>query len=153
MFENLVKRLRRYVEIESSEHHGAELEAEAADAIEKLNKPNNKVHLCSSCTYTYPECPCETDDVIFGNNVGNDNICACAKYVPKTSLAWISTKIDLPPAYEEVFLKFSSNQASGFIDRDGCWSVYSGDGLYTEVADNESKPTHWAKKLSEPTKE
>ena len=36
MYEELVKRLRRYVEIERSEHHSAELEAEAADAIEKL---------------------------------------------------------------------------------------------------------------------
>lgn len=36
MYEELVKRLRRYVEIERSENHGAELEAEAADAIEKL---------------------------------------------------------------------------------------------------------------------
>lgn len=37
MYDELVKRLRRYVEIERSEHHGAELEAEAADAIEELS--------------------------------------------------------------------------------------------------------------------
>lgn len=39
MYEELVKRLRRYVEIERSEHHGAELEAESANAIEELRKP------------------------------------------------------------------------------------------------------------------
>lgn len=38
MYDELVERLRRYVEIERSEHHGAELEAEAADAIEELSK-------------------------------------------------------------------------------------------------------------------
>lgn len=34
MYEGIVKRLRRYVEIERAQHHGADLEAEAADAIE-----------------------------------------------------------------------------------------------------------------------
>lgn len=43
---------------------------------------NNQVNLCNSCTYTYPECPSEKDDVIFGNGIGNDNICACNKYQP-----------------------------------------------------------------------
>lgn len=43
---------------------------------------NNQVNLCDSCTYTYPECPSEKDDVIFGNGIGNDNICACNKYQP-----------------------------------------------------------------------
>lgn len=38
MYDELVKRLRRYVEIERSEHHGAELESEAADAIEELSR-------------------------------------------------------------------------------------------------------------------
>lgn len=43
---------------------------------------NNQVNLCDSCTYTYPECPSEKDDVIFGNGIGNDNICGCNKYQP-----------------------------------------------------------------------
>lgn len=42
----------------------------------------NQVNLCDSCTYTYPECPSENGDVIFGNGIGNDNICACNKYQP-----------------------------------------------------------------------
>lgn len=45
-------------------------------------QPNNQVNLCDSCTYTYPECPSEKEDVIFGNGIGNDNICACNKYQP-----------------------------------------------------------------------
>lgn len=48
MYDELVKRLRRYVEIERSEHHGAELEAEAADAIEKLNK---RIDFLMNCIY------------------------------------------------------------------------------------------------------
>ena len=66
---------------------------------------------------------------------------------------WIPMTERLPDAYEEVLLLFPHNQAAGFIDRDGYWSVYSGDGFYTEVAENEPKPTHWTKKLPEPPKE
>lgn len=66
---------------------------------------------------------------------------------------WIPVTEKPPKAYEEVLLLFQHNQAAGFCDRDGRWGVYSGDGLYTEVADNEAKPTHWAKKLPEPPKE
>lgn len=66
---------------------------------------------------------------------------------------WIPVTENPPKAYEEVLLLFPHNQAVGFCDRDGCWGVYSGDGFYTEVADNEPKPTHWARKLPEPSKE
>lgn len=45
-------------------------------------QPDNKVHLCDSCRYSYPDCPSEKNDVIFGNGTGNDNICACSKYEP-----------------------------------------------------------------------
>lgn len=48
MYDDLVKRLRRYVEIERSEHHGAELEAEAADAIEKMSK---RIDFLMNCIY------------------------------------------------------------------------------------------------------
>lgn len=41
---------------------------------------NNKVNLCDSCIHTYPDCPAFGDDVVFGDGVGNDNICACSKY-------------------------------------------------------------------------
>ena len=66
---------------------------------------------------------------------------------------WVSVTEHFPDAYEDVLLQFPNNQAAGFCDRDGCWGIYSGDGFYTEVADNEPKPTHWVKKLPEPPKE
>jgi len=44
MYEELIKRLRRYVEIEREEHHGADLEAEAADAIVELLKAARAMH-------------------------------------------------------------------------------------------------------------
>lgn len=66
---------------------------------------------------------------------------------------WFPVTEKPPKAYEEVLLLFPHNQAVGFCDRDGYWGVYSGDGFYTEVADNEPKPTHWARKLPEPPKE
>ena len=45
-------------------------------------QPDNQVHLCDSCKHAYPDCPSQNDDVIFGNDNGDDNICACAKYAP-----------------------------------------------------------------------
>ena len=44
--------------------------------------PDNQTNLCDSCDYLYPDCPSKNDDVIFGNGIGNDNICACNKYKP-----------------------------------------------------------------------
>ena len=46
---------------------------------------NNSVHLCDSCQYTFPTCPSYNGDVIFGDGKGNDNICACNKYRPKSA--------------------------------------------------------------------
>ena len=45
-------------------------------------QPDNQTNLCDSCNYSYPDCPSKNDDVIFGNGIGNDNICACNKYKP-----------------------------------------------------------------------
>lgn len=45
-------------------------------------EPDNQVHLCDFCKYSYPECPAEMSDVIFGNGIGHDNVCACSKYIP-----------------------------------------------------------------------
>lgn len=56
------------------------------DMVKKIppGRPDNQVHLCDSCKYDYPNCPSESDDVIFGNGIGNDNICACNKYKPSS---------------------------------------------------------------------
>lgn len=58
-----------------------------ADCIEALEilppaQPDNQTNLCDSCDCSYPDCPSKYDDVIFGNGIGNDNICACNKYKP-----------------------------------------------------------------------
>jgi len=41
---------------------------------------SNKVNLCDSCTWKYPEC--KYDNLIFGDGKGDDNICACSNYAP-----------------------------------------------------------------------
>lgn len=48
-------------------------------------QPDNQINLCDSCNYSYPDCPSKSDDVIFGNGIGNDNICACNKYKPSVT--------------------------------------------------------------------
>lgn len=45
------------------------------------NEDRYKIHLCSSCQYTYPSCPAGIDDCKFGNGVGNDNVIECNKYI------------------------------------------------------------------------
>ena len=53
-------------------------QAPTADVVERTQK--NSVNLCDSCRYDYPECPSGADDVLYGNGIGNDNICCCNKY-------------------------------------------------------------------------
>lgn len=55
-------------------------------------RPDNKVNLCDSCKYNYPDCPSKSNDVIFGNGKGNDNICACNKYKSSAQLELIHCK-------------------------------------------------------------
>ena len=52
------------------------------DTLENLPsaEPDNQLHLCGFCKYGYPECPAEMSDVIFGNGIGHDNVCVCAKF-------------------------------------------------------------------------
>ena len=45
---------------------------------------DNQTNQCDSCDYSYQDCPIKNNDVIFGNDIGNDNICACNKYKPPT---------------------------------------------------------------------
>ena len=39
------------------------------------------VNLCDSCEWQYPECP-DSNQKIFGNGTGGDNICCCSGYQP-----------------------------------------------------------------------
>lgn len=43
---------------------------------------NNSVHLCNSCLNCYPECADEKQQILFGDGIGNDNICCCNRYEP-----------------------------------------------------------------------
>ena len=70
---------------EAAHRHIVEVVNELPSAQRKIESIlDNKVHLCSSCQYTYPTCPEHGNDVVFGDGIGNDNICACAKYKPST---------------------------------------------------------------------
>lgn len=131
MYDNLVKRLR--ADADYMDNNGIMLYAaapfyrECADAIEELSREYESIAASL-----------------------NESV----ELVRKLQIpCWVPVAERFPDAYEDVLLQFPNNQAAGFCDRDGCWGVYSGDGFYTEVADNEPKPTHWAKKLPGPPKE
>lgn len=68
---------------------------------------HNEVNLCDSCKQTYPECPSTTEDVLFGDGKGDDNICACALYKPKTGDRTtddiISRQAEIDALKEEVY--------------------------------------------------
>ena len=42
----------------------------------------NKVNLCESCNHEYPVCMAGSADVLFGDGVGDDNVCCCSYYAP-----------------------------------------------------------------------
>ena len=87
----------------------AEIEIEELPSAQ----PDNQVHLCDSCSYTYPECPSVYTDVIFGNGIGNDNICACNKCEPSAQpeQQWIPCSERLPEVGTYVLV---SKKALGF---------------------------------------
>ena len=71
--------------VNSDECHGMKrMQRQAVIELTNLPSalPDNQINLCDSCDYSYPDCPAKNDDVIFGNGIGNDNICACNKYKP-----------------------------------------------------------------------
>lgn len=131
MYDKLVKELRVAGDFVSLSSYQRDLMRKAADAIEELTAS--------------VECYEVTTDMDLVEEDGRTVIRLLPKWIPVTEKP--------PKAYEEVLLLFPHNQAAGFCDRDGCWCVYSGEGFYTEVADNEPKPTHWARKLPKPPKE
>ena len=51
---------------------------------------NNKVHLCLSCSYDYPNCPIDME-IIFGDSIGKDNICCCNQYEPMWTKEMLAT--------------------------------------------------------------
>ena len=41
---------------------------------------DNEVNLCASCCHEVPTC--ESDNMIFGSGIGDDNVAACSNYEP-----------------------------------------------------------------------
>ena len=121
MVEDLVKRLRRYVEIERSEHHGAELEAEAADAIELLNSAIPHIcECCAGCETEKPGGSCphgfipsakRTQEYIAGMQKKYDEVLKAAKQMH----TWIFLNSgDEQAAYDECGLTDEMSAALGY---------------------------------------
>lgn len=50
--------------------------------IDNVVIKGNKVNLCDSCKHEYPVCVAGSADVLFGDGVGDDNVCCCSCYEP-----------------------------------------------------------------------
>ena len=83
----------------------------------------NKVNLCDSCSQSYPECPSEFENLIFGDGIGNDNICACSYYSPSTA---IMQKGNKPSA--AIMQKWNK------VLCQVCQDMENGDTLYSETS-------------------
>lgn len=59
-----------------------EMDIPKPKSISLSDVKNNKVNLCDTCKYSVADCLADPDDVMFGDGIGNDNICCCAKYEP-----------------------------------------------------------------------
>lgn len=72
--------------------------------LSKICHPQSQRIKCIFVTVVGMECPCEKDDVVFGNGKGNDNICACNKYEPSVQpeQRWIPCSKKLPNYMEPV---------------------------------------------------
>lgn len=95
---------------------------------------DNKVNLCDSCSYEHAECPSALTNVMFGDGVGNDNICACSKYKPGVkNAAKVAKKSDFSYKKSPFIEKFEFVYNKDFdtskkIDEIGClydWEINS----------------------------
>ena len=67
-------------------HHDTGLEMTPYTEPDEQSVKNNNIHLCWSCQNS-SECPAKVKDILFGDDVGNDNICCCNAYRPTESNA------------------------------------------------------------------
>ena len=84
-------------------------------------EPDNQVHLCDSCHYSYPVCPTMNNDVIFGNGIGHDNICACAKFEIK------------PEQTVKVYHKQAPDNLKGYLEESKTMDERTGNGKWIEI--------------------
>lgn len=42
---------------------------------------DTKINLCDSCVIGFPECGTPCSDITFGDAIGDDNVCACKRYI------------------------------------------------------------------------
>lgn len=118
-----------------------------------------QINLCDSCDYSYPDCPSKNDDVIFGNGIGNDNICVCNKYKPSAQPETMyypqvdgitpSVIVQPEPSTEiQEILNYLDTALHPIVSPDN-WNVYV--ELYDMVsglssAQPERKTGHWIEK-------
>lgn len=111
-------------------HHDTGLEMTPYTEPDEQSVKNNNIHLCWSCQNSYPECHAKVEDVLFGDGVGNDNICCCNAYRPTESNASDEDEIR-QKAHEEAWELFGVIADMDYDDYEHCfgedcedWKIY-----------------------------
>ena len=113
---------------------------------------NNNIHLCWSCqNNSYPECPAKVKDILFGDDVGNDNICCCNAYRPTESNASDEDKIR-QKVEQEVWEFAESVATANIIDYksiEKCFGVRFANDIFRRMTYSEAKARYEAWKQAE----
>jgi len=88
---------------------------------------DTKRNLCGSCKSSYPGCTGEPE---FGDNVGNDNVIRCKKYIKKKTNV---IRVEVGDEYFVYVLKDESVSMNEFKSRRRIETNNTTDNLYYEV--------------------
>lgn len=93
----------------------------------KVSTIDTKRNLCGSCKSSYPDCKGEPE---FGDNVGNDNVIRCNKYIKKKTNV---VRVEIGDEYYVYVLKDQNVSMNDFISRKRVETNNATDNLYYEV--------------------
>lgn len=93
----------------------------------KVSTIDTKRNLCGSCKSSYPDCKGKPE---FGDNVGNDNVIRCNKYLKKKTNV---VRVAVGEEYFVYVLKDQNVSMNDFISRKRVETNNPTDNLYYEI--------------------
>ena len=113
------------------------------------NVKNNYTCLCDTCKFNVPDCKATAEDVLYGDGLGNDNVCCCNEYQANT----VDRKQIEDEVWEFVRIMF---QVMDTVDRLECFGnkgmpSLSGHSVLSDMTYQEAKAKYeaWKKEKDE----